>query len=106
MHSGIDDESARAPDFEHKLSELRIGIVVKAHLITEGLGIESPAFHKCSVAAITTKIRNIFLLHRESDLQVMTGHSLVERQRHHLVLRPDLRSVGVDEESAGAGTIR
>src|SRR5262249_21946430 len=78
MHAGIDNEPAGAPDLVHKLSEFRIRIIVETHLVAERLGVQSPSFDKRSIASVTPKIRNILLLHRDGDLQVVSRNCLVQ----------------------------
>src|SRR6202008_2866643 len=44
VHAGINNKPARTPNLEAKLAEFLIRIGIKSELVTEALGIKSPAF--------------------------------------------------------------
>ena len=100
----VDDQAAGAPDLVHELPELCIRIAVETHLVAKRLGVKPPAFDKRRVTAVASEVGDV-LFHCERDLQVMSGHALMERQGHHFIFRSNLRLESVYTEYAGTGAI-
>ena len=105
VDAGVDDEAHGAPQVVGELPEARVRILVEAEVVAEPLGVERPAFDVGREAAGAPEHRQVGLLLRERDLQVMARHRLVHRQHLHLVLRPHLGAVEVHVVVAGARTV-
>ena len=83
VHARVHHESDGPPHFIRKLAIFHVGICVKAHFGSETFGVKSPALDKRRVAAMLAKFRRILHFLRKRDLQMMSGHSLVQAQRLH-----------------------
>src|SRR6266481_8918342 len=86
MDAGVDDEPDRAPHLIVERAEVRVRILVEAHVVAERLRVESPAFTEGVVPAVPPEVGKIRLLLGQRDLQMMPGYGLVEHQGFHLPL--------------------
>ena len=105
MHPGVDHEPHGAPHFVRELAELVVRIGIQPHLLAKALAVEPPALGEGRELVVTAEHRQLAELLRERDLQVMTGHGLVDRQHRDLVDRAFLRLVQVYVVIASASPV-
>ena len=103
MDAGIDHQPARAPHFVTQPTKVFIRAAVYAHLDTEFLGIQTPAFAKGADVQVTPKIGHVFQLLRQRPLVVMARHRFVQGQRGQFVKRSLIERIGVDPVGAADG---
>src|SRR4029079_3353375 len=96
----------RAEDLVVELPEPLIGIGVKAHRIAERLRIERPAFNVSRVPAEPHEVRQLRILLRQADLEVVPRLALVEEQRRLLPGEARRQVVSVEVKGAGPRPIR
>src|SRR6266404_708169 len=106
VHSGVDHQPHRAPHFVAELPELGIRIGVQPKILAKTLAVQRPAFHERGVADVPAKLRRVFHLLRQRNLQMVPRHSFMQRERFHLVLRPRVQIVRVHEVAARSASRR
>ena len=84
MDAGIDDEADGAPGIGLESSVVGPGVLVKADVLAEALGIESPAFGVGGVVNVLAEVRKSGELLRDGDLQVMAGNAFVIANRFNV----------------------
>src|SRR5688572_13283521 len=77
VEAGVGDQPDRPPQFEREVAELRIGVLVEAHLAAEPLGVEAPALDIGAVAAEAAELGNPLELLLKRDLEMMAGRALM-----------------------------
>ena len=105
VNAGVDYEANGAPYVGLEPAVVGIGVLVEADIFAKTLGIESPAFSECGVAAKFAKFGDALLLLRDGDLQVMAGKALVVGDGLDLVEVAVGGVVGIDEEAAWAAAV-
>ena len=102
VYPGVDDQANRTPHFVGELAELAVRIGIKAELSPQALAVQSPALDKRGIAAEAAELGHALELLCQRDLEVVTGHGFMERERFHLPLGTSREIVGVDEIRPGA----
>src|SRR5216683_753218 len=69
VHARVHDQPDGPPDLVGELAELRVGIVVEAHLGPEALRVEPPALDVGGVEAVPAEIRHLRQLLGDGDLE-------------------------------------
>ena len=105
VHARIDDQAHGAPHLVRQLSELRVRVLVEPELGTERLCVEAPPFDEGGVPAEAAELGQLSQFLRDRNLQMMSRHRLVQRQRFHLPLRARRQVVRVRVKQAGAATL-
>src|SRR5687768_8117942 len=73
VEAGVGDQPHRPPQFEREVAELRIGVLVEAHLAAEPLGVEAPAFDIGAVSAEAAELGDSLQLLLQRDLEMVAG---------------------------------
>ena len=76
------------PHLVGQLTKFRVWIRVKTHLFAKAFCVQRPALDVHCVAPVLAKFRQTGQLVRDSQLQMMARHRLVQRQSLHLPLGP------------------
>ena len=77
VNSGVDDQTNRAHQFEIEAPIIRGRILKKPDLLTEGLGINRPAFCVGIIDDVEAKLGQTGQALLDGDLQVMAGDAFV-----------------------------
>ena len=105
VDAGVDNQPDSSPHVVGQLAESRVRIFVETQLVTEPLGVQTPAFDERRVATVAPKLRQAFEFLRDRDLQVMSRHGLVYGQDFHFVFGSRVRTVEVHEVGSAAGSV-
>ncbi len=79
MHARVYDQSTRSPGFIGEAAKITVGILVKAHFLTEALRIKPPTLTKSRMTQRAPERRQILLL-RQRGLQMVARDAFVQRQ--------------------------
>ena len=101
VNARVDDEAARAPHLVSEPAEVVVRIGVEAGLEAEPFGVEPPAFAERRDVREAAEVRQVLQLAAEGDLQMMSRHRLVQRERLEVVQRTGLELVRVHPVNAG-----
>ena len=105
MNAGVHHQSDGAPHFVGQLAKPGVVVLVQAQFLAQFLAVQAPAFNEGRVAAVATKVGNIFQLHGQGNLKVMAGHRFVQRQRFDLIFWTILRAIQIDKIAAWPGAV-
>ena len=102
MDAGVNHQPYRPPDISFETAVVGVGVLVKADVLAEALGVESPAFGVCGVVLVFAEGGYVLKLLGDRDLQMVAGNALVVGDVFNGVEVAIGGVVGVDEEAAGA----
>ena len=105
MQARIDHQPHRAPHLVGELPEAVVRIFVQAHVVAQLLGIQGPTLTIRDEVRGLAEHRRIGQLECARELEVVTRHRLVQRERHHFPGRPRFGFVQVDVVIARAGAV-
>ena len=105
MDTGVDNQPGRAVHLRRQVAELRIGIGVETHLVSEALGIKRPAFGIGHEECVAPEFRQCQFL-RAGHLQVMSWNGFMQHQRFHGPFRAPRQRIDVGLEIACATPVR
>ena len=77
MNAGIYDQTHRPEQLRAQAAVVRAGVLVEADLLTQFLGIESPALGIGGVSAVLAELGQAGKRLLNGDLEMMTGNALM-----------------------------
>src|SRR5579862_462889 len=97
MNAGVDHEPRGAPDLVAEHAEALVWGLVHPHLVSEPLAVERPPLAVGRDVAQAADFRLILVLHRDRDLEGVTGSGLMQRECHQVVERAARQIVGIEK---------
>ena len=84
VDAGVDHQPRRAPHLIGEHAEPLVGGAVEAHLVSQPLAVECPAFAIGGNVGVAAERRQRGVLGGERDLEGVAGRAFVQRQRGEL----------------------
>ncbi len=106
VDASINDKTTCTKHLIIETSKIDVWIGVEAHTLAQTLGIEGPTLDEGGPIAVDAKSRKVLKFCLDRDLQMVSGHTLVQRQRIDTVDGTRWQIVRVDVIDAGMGALR
>src|SRR5262245_50313135 len=104
MNAGVDNESRSAPDLIAEHAEALVRRLVHPHFLAQLFTIKRPTFTVRGNVIEPPKVRLVFVLKRDWNLECVSGRGLMQGQRGQIVERAMRQIVCVEEINARTAT--